>query len=74
MPSTIQTEVDIQVLVDQIQEAALRRQLFVDWHVGHQKWTITSPNWGGAIVGWAEKLEDLFAVLDQYPIVEDAAK
>ena len=65
----MQIEFDVEVLMETIQNAALRRRHFVAYVPLRKTWCVTSPN--GLIRGERAQLEKIFDVLDTLPIVQE---
>ncbi|MCY4056661.1 MAG: hypothetical protein OXG44_01535 [Gammaproteobacteria bacterium] len=65
----MQTDVDMEVLVESIQAAAMRRGLFVGYMPAFERWTVTNPH-TTEIVGGDKRLEKIFDVLDNWePVI-----
>ena len=64
----MQTDCDMDVLMDTLQKAAMRRGLYVAYTPLYQAWTVINPATGGQMVGKRVQLEKIFDILDEHPI------
>ena len=66
----MQVDFDVDILMETIQGAAIRRSLYVAYMPMKQQWVVNNPM-GGKIVGSHARLENIFEVLDRWEIVND---
>ena len=64
----MQTYIDMEVLMESIQNAAMRRGLFVTYTPRLYQWAVINPKAEGKIVGRHPQLEKIFDILDKHPI------